>query len=94
MAIPRCPDCRQTGTIDITFVASAQPLGTFSLAGVQTKFVVKQTATAYCTHCGFTVGGRLENAELSSDGRTFISGHFVAEPQTPEPERGNPGGKP
>lgn len=73
-----CPNCGAQESIDISFRTIASPIGRWSLAGAQMKFVVKPTADAHCTMCGFTVSGRLENARLSPDGTTFISGHFVA----------------
>lgn len=73
-----CSSCSATGTISVRPVLVARPLGTFSLAGAQTKVSAVTAAVAECSACGLSVTGRLENATVSADGRTFTGGHFIA----------------
>lgn len=77
-----CPSCRGTGTINVARVLVAKPIGSFSLAGAQLKVSAIDAAVAECSACGLTVSGRLENATLGPDGRTFTGGHFVADQAT------------
>ena len=76
--VMNCPSCSAAGTVSVRLVLVAKPLGTFSLAGAQTKMSAVTAAVAECSACGLTVSGRLENATLSDDGRTFTGGHFVS----------------
>jgi len=73
-----CPACSAAGTISVRLILVAKPLGTFSLAGAQAKVSAASAAVAECSACGLSVRGRLENATVSDDGRTFTGGHFVS----------------
>ncbi len=68
-----CPKC-QKGYVSIDLVLEAEP--TFEGS---TEFYAKQKARATCTECDLNGIGRLENATMSADGKTFTGGHFVGE---------------
>jgi hypothetical protein len=75
-----CPDCGRHGGLTLANVLVAKS-GSFSLAGVQTKFNAINRVQLACSLCNTTRIGRLEGAELSGDdgdgATTFLSGHFV-----------------
>jgi hypothetical protein len=64
-------------------VLVAKPVGSWSLAGVQTKVVATEAAEVRCSQCDWSRPGRLEGVEVAPDGRTFTAGHFVATPDQP-----------
>lgn len=72
-----CPKCK-SGTISISMILAAKPLGSYSIAGVQNKVVATPRAEATCSSCDFRAVGYLENPEYGPDG-IFTGGHFVAE---------------
>lgn len=73
-----CPACGTTAlTLRTTLVA--RPLGSFSLAGAQTKISAVQVAEVRCAACGASRRGRLEGVQTAPDGKTITAGHFVAE---------------
>lgn len=49
-----CPSCGVRGSVELTIILQAKPVGTFSLAGQQMKFSAARTARYDCTECGAT----------------------------------------
>ena len=47
-----CPSCGETGSVSVREVLRAKPVGTFSLAGAQTKFSAVAGWEFRCTGCG------------------------------------------
>lgn len=72
-----CPKCGK-GAVSVTRVLASKPLGSYSVAGAQTKVVATERWMASCNYCPFSVLGHLEDAEVGPDG-VFTGGHFVAE---------------
>lgn len=81
-ACPRCLE-RDTLVFNDELVLLSDP-GSHSLAGVQMKLAAKQRVILTCTNgeCATEWRGRLENVTLSEDATTFLSGHFIEEPET------------
>lgn len=72
-----CPQCTRVGTLYLANVFVAKDVGDFSLAGQQLKLSVIERVVLACERCRFERVGHLEGAEISEDGTTFLSGHFV-----------------
>jgi len=49
-----CPACGQRHVVDLDVVLAAQPIGSHSLAGVQTKASAREEWRYTCTRCGAT----------------------------------------
>lgn len=66
-----CPQCGADSKLDPTFavvwVMVAQPLGTFSLAGVQPKVSVREVPELRHERCGWSVRGRIEGDYFVAD---------------------------
>lgn len=73
----RCPNCKAENSVTIRPGLSARQADEFSLSGNQLKFSARQTAIAECSICDLSVSGRVEDATLAEDGRTFTGGSFV-----------------
>lgn len=48
-----CPGCGTVGSVQLTTKFVVKPLGTYSLAGVQTKVSAVETPALACTECDF-----------------------------------------
>jgi hypothetical protein len=51
-----CPTCKRVGTLVLGSKLVAQPIGTYSIAGAQTKLVMEEIPSLTCTseNCDFT----------------------------------------
>ena len=49
-----CPACGVRGSVELTVILQAKPVGTFSLAGQQMKFSAARATRYDCTACGAT----------------------------------------
>lgn len=56
-----CPVCHVIGRLDITMQLVANPIGTYSIAGAQTKVTAQQRPVLDCTACGLHVVGTIED---------------------------------
>jgi hypothetical protein len=53
-----CPSCNApAGSLSLTSKLEAKPIGSFSLAGVMTKFPVREVAHLDCSTCGLHLVG-------------------------------------
>lgn len=52
-----CPDCRVVGALDLVWKLEPAPLGTYSLAGVQSKVSAARVPYLECP-CGFSERGK------------------------------------
>lgn len=52
-----CPQCEQTGTLSISDVLEARPLGTFSLSGANMKVSARNRPVLTCSQCAYRVAG-------------------------------------
>lgn len=77
-----CPACGTADSIAVHPVLSVKPVGSFSLAGAQTKFVASERFALRCAACGLEVLGQLHGAQVDAQG-AFTGGHFVADPGLP-----------
>jgi Zn finger protein HypA/HybF involved in hydrogenase expression len=64
----KCPCCGVSSRDDpeaaeVTRVLEAKPLGTYSIAGVQTKVVARQRLQLRCTRCGWRTLGHVDSAD-------------------------------
>lgn len=59
-----CPSCGATGTLALDEVLSANPIGSFSLAGAQMKVTAKAKPRLTWSVCGLSLLG-----EYDTDGR-------------------------
>jgi hypothetical protein len=75
--VKRCPKCK-VGVVSLQPVLKSKSLGTYSIAGAQTKIVAKNMMLVTCSSCDLNVTGRLEGATMDNKG-TFTGGHFVEE---------------
>ena len=72
-----CPVCSARNTLKITMRLVANPVGSFSIAGAQTKFTARELPVLDCRACGLHLVGDIAD------------GHAVFQPpdadQTTEP---------
>jgi hypothetical protein len=57
LASVACPDCRAVGSLELVWKLEPSPLGTYSLAGVQTKVSAARVPYLECA-CGFSERGK------------------------------------
>lgn len=74
-----CPQCGAVGTVDLTPVLVAKPLGSFSLAGAQLKVPAWSGYALVCSACGWTVTGHVQGLEPDDTGM-ITAGTFVIGP--------------
>lgn len=72
-----CPKCGALGTVELRPVMVAKPVGTFSLAGAQTKVSAWRGWELGCSVCSFRVLGQVEGLETDENGQ-ITAGTFVA----------------
>lgn len=65
------------GNLVLTPVFEAKEDLSWSLSGMQRKFVGTFRAQVRCGACGWTALGTMENAEV--DGNTFTAGDFIVD---------------
>lgn len=58
---------RDKSVWEVRPVLVAKEVGDFSLAGAQMKFSVVEKAELYCTACGWTITGRVEEGYFVPD---------------------------
>lgn len=58
-----CPKCSVYGSLVLDVQLIAKPVGSFSLAGVQTKFSAEEVPALKCELCGWTKTGRIEGGK-------------------------------
>jgi hypothetical protein len=74
-----CPACGAPGTVTVQPVLVGKPLGTYSIAGAQTKAVAERKVALTCSACGLLIMGRLEGVVFDADRQCFTAGHFIAD---------------
>lgn len=74
-----CPKCGAAGTVALRPALIVQPLGSFSLAGVQLKVSAREGWELACSACAFRVLGQVEGLETDETGQ-ITAGTFVALP--------------
>lgn len=75
-----CPECGAAGTVALRPALIVQPLGSFSLAGVQLKVSAREGWELACSACAFRVLGQVEGLEVDEATGTITAGTFVAAP--------------
>lgn len=55
-----CPRCRATGSLRIEQILQAAQVGSFSLAGVMTKFSARARPQLVCDKCPFQLVGEFD----------------------------------
>ena len=53
-----CPTCNRVGTLYVEVKLVAKPIGSFSLAGAQTKVTAESKPFLLCSVCHFTKMGK------------------------------------
>ncbi len=61
-----CPGCSKVGTLVLSAVLVAAPIGEFSLAGAQPKVSARVSIRATCAQCGWTGVGDVEEDDSGS----------------------------
>lgn len=72
-----CPDCGSVGTMLLGQELVAKPLGTYSIAGAQTKVVAQTKYTITCEECGWKRYGKFEGRYY--EGKFFEGKYFVVD---------------
>lgn len=75
----QCPECHIGGALTLHLGLTTRPMGSHSLAGMQTKFSARETAEMRCSACGAAQVGRLDDVQVDEQG-TIIAGYFVEDP--------------
>lgn len=55
--LPPCPSCKQD-TLTVTWKFAPKPIGTYSIAGAQSKVAAEQVPYLVCGNCDFEEKGK------------------------------------